>query len=137
MSDCRAPVSLSICYALLVGGEDAQSLLGPVGFGPLLRARGAPWVIGPLWQSNMRASALFYDVFHAERPAHGPQAALEQATRHLRTLGYRPLADWAQAQGGAMPAIVARWSEYMRAQGHAQPFAHPAYWAQFSLLGPR
>ncbi len=94
---CLSPVSLSSCYSMLTGSDIAgQPLLGPVGIGPLLRARGAPWVIGPLWESDMLASAVFYDAFYTALPKHSARKALSIAMQQLRDMESDRLLAWAR-----------------------------------------
>jgi CHAT domain-containing protein len=115
-------------------------LLAPVGIGPLLRARGAPCVVGPLWASDARASALFYDAFHAALPHDGPHAALTKAMTWLRELDDTGLRAWVDSQHDAKVTAAAtptlEWCK-IAPDERPRPFANPIFWAQFSLLGGR
>ncbi|MDR1647982.1 MAG: CHAT domain-containing protein, partial [Zoogloeaceae bacterium] len=141
-SPCRSPISLSSCYAMLTGDETAsEPLLAPVGIGPLLRARGAPYVAGPLWASNMLASAVFYDKFYENlsQEKMEPHRALTEAMNHLRTLGAEDLRAWAagQVDPESIAGIVEEMVQWSMERGEKRPLGNPLFWAQFSLIGGR
>ncbi|QLH51469.1 MAG: CHAT domain-containing protein [Candidatus Accumulibacter cognatus] len=135
--DCRSPVALSSCFAMLVGGEAGEPLLGPVGLGPVLRTKGAPYVVGPLWESVMLASAVFYDLFYSSLTAVGAHTALTQAMSALRVMDAPTLRAWANDHGELVIQVVDEWINFVNSRGMQGPFSHPALWAQFSMLGTR
>ncbi len=82
----------------------------PFGFLPALFRSGARRILSSVWTVDDRATAILMDRFYENyrRKAMSPARALREAKTYLRTL--------------------------QDAQGH-RPFAHPAYWAGFVLVG--
>jgi hypothetical protein len=132
----QGDVSLSACQAMLVGSAHHSPWAGPVGIGPLLRARGARSVLGPLGKSNALASWMFYELWFQARRALPAVRALAQTQQRLREMTLQQarqriatVADATQRQ--ALDQILMR----LAPDGGGPPFAHPAMWTQFVLLG--
>lgn len=136
--DVQGDISLAACDAMLVGSgtQGASRWTGPVGLGPLLRARGARTVVGALGKSNALASWMFYPLWYEARCRLPAAQALAEAQRRLKDM---PLADVRQRilalPDEALHNPLLDELNAMLAEGSERPFAHPAFWAQFTLLG--
>jgi CHAT domain-containing protein len=139
-------VVLSACETALGpegGGE------GYLGFAQALFQKGARSLVLSLWQVDDMATALlmtrFYENLLGKREGlKGPlgrAAALQEAKRWLRGLE-RPQAEKLAAAlaGGELRGTVGPLRPVVKSPGKVgqpgdRPFAHPAYWAAFVLLG--
>ena len=132
----RGDISLSACEAMLVGpGQDRAAWSGPVGLGPLLRARGARTVVGPLGKSHPLASWLFYELWYEARQTLPAVQALAHAQASLREMLYTDVLERIKHADQQWHVPLQDLLNQLTPGLAAPPFAHPAHWAQFTLLG--
>lgn len=135
MVNVRGDISLSVCDAMMSATSPKRPWLGPVGIGPLLRARGASSVVGPLWAITKIASLMFYAHWFNARKTAEPMQALARAQLAMRTV---PSAQAAAMLRQIAPALAGEIDSYVDStvrRNWKTPFDHPGLWASFSLLG--
>jgi CHAT domain-containing protein/tetratricopeptide (TPR) repeat protein len=137
-------VSLSACETgvtdIMIGSSEEYVGL-PAGF--LLA--GAPCVVSSLWQVADLSTAMLMERFYYLHLVEGrsANAALSEAQRWLRDVPAATVAEFTEecyreAVGGEEAELVRRDSDHFRylAEQSAQPpFAHPYYWAAFTVTG--
>ncbi|WP_300451729.1 CHAT domain-containing protein [Accumulibacter sp.] len=131
-------ISLSACEAMLVG-DGEHRWQGPVGIGPLLRARGARSVVGALGAADQLASLFFFHLWFAERRTKPAVEALASAQQTLRSLSLRRAQRLLKEIGGpdapVFDTALRQQHGNAKRQGWATPFADPRLWAAFTLIG--
>ncbi|QLH49950.1 MAG: CHAT domain-containing protein [Candidatus Accumulibacter cognatus] len=131
-------ISLSACEAMLVG-DGEHRWQGPVGIGPLLRARGARSVVGALGFADQLASLLFFQLWFAERRTKSAVEALASTQQTLRSLSLRRAQRLLKEIGGPdaqmFDTAVRQHNADAKRQGWQTPFADPRLWASFTLIG--
>jgi CHAT domain-containing protein len=129
-------LTLSACDTAVGGGEDADGI-EVEGLGNVAQSLGAKAVLATLWSVDDRSTATLMQSFyrlHGESHL-GKAEALRQAQLALLSAG--PDAGGA-APGGRGSAHSIAASGAAGTAFHVdpkQPYAHPYYWAPFTLIG--
>jgi CHAT domain-containing protein len=130
-------LTLSACQTAVGGGEDADGI-EVEGLGNVAQSLGAKAVLATLWSVDDRSTATLMQSFYRLRgESHlGKAEALRQA--QLALLGAGAGADAGSAapggRGSAHGGASAADLPAFHVDPH-QPYAHPYYWAPFTLIG--
>lgn len=131
---------LSACETGIPGTELPDEVVSlPAG---LLQA-GAAGVVASLWAVNDLSTAMLIERFYRlwRREGLPPAEALRSAQRWLRDATNRDLVDYFKRDlpsGARMPEMVAAEfleDRFFEPDPNARPFAHPYWWAAFTMTG--
>lgn len=133
----QGDISLTSCESMLIkSGEGDMAWDSPVGIGPLLRARGARSVVGPLEKIDPLASLIFYQAWFEARKTMRASKALAHAQGRLRSTSIEDVRRIASETEDALTRnVIIQSLDSVIGDGSALPFANPAFWAQFTLIG--